>query len=282
MGRAACEKGGAGRYQAILTDGHAVTARAPGARRPLRREVAIRFAVEPVQRGARGQQPGRRGGGDDVGSPGSSPGHARQASAASRRDDLQHFLTGCAVTALCFSPGRQTLSWGDDLGRIVIWNVAPLLDALPAPQPAEEAPDATGKKKPPPPRGKEVTTASAFVVAAAAAAAGTPTSCTPTATDGGAAAGGARLESSGSKPDLLGSAAGALLAGGEGFTPATPTAGAGRGGGLAGLLAGGKRDSMWLVGKLQKIKIKMVHVWQAHRDSVSSLQSIAEPAALFS
>ena len=44
--------------------------------------------------------------------------------------DLAH---ACAVTAFSFSSELKTLAWGDDVGRLVVWDLKPLLDVLPEP-----------------------------------------------------------------------------------------------------------------------------------------------------
>ena len=39
-------------------------------------------------------------------------------------------VTACAVTALAYSPERGTLTWGDDVGRMVIWDLSRLLNVI--------------------------------------------------------------------------------------------------------------------------------------------------------
>lgn len=51
---------------------------------------------------------------------------------------LRQLLKGCAITALCFSSDRCTLTWGDDFGRVAIWDLSPLLRVLPTSGPSVE------------------------------------------------------------------------------------------------------------------------------------------------
>ena len=134
----------------------------------------------------------------------------------------------CAVTSLCFAPERKSLAWGDDAGRIVIWDLRALLDAMP----------------PPPP-----------LPAAAGEGADAPS------------------------PDELGRrsrrasrASGEEVEGGGKFAQRLSP----------GRLADHAKESAWLLAKLQGKTVRIMHVWQAHSDAVTSLCSIRRPPSLFS
>ena len=127
---------------------------------------------------------------------------AQEAAAPSTAPPLTMTLAACAVTALAFSPDRGTLTWGDDVGRMAIWDLSRLLKVLKQAQRKEQPPP------PPPP-------------------------------------------------------------------PSKPGQADEEGGGRGGM-------NGWLAMRLHGLEVQMVHDWQAHSDSISSLQALAEPAAVFS
>ncbi|KAL1523030.1 hypothetical protein AB1Y20_017992 [Prymnesium parvum] len=188
-------------------------------------------------------------------------------------EDLSSFVSGCAVTALSFSPERKTISWGDDYGRIAIWNLAPLLKALPSPEEPEiEQP---GNAKP------RVTLS--FAAPDLSAMTSTSPKSRMSRAKTGLISPSASSPVSRSKTGLspvqrtkntfsVESVEEAVDSDGTSSSP-SPT---------APIKDTNSPESKWLIGKLLRIKVRVLHVWQAHSDSISSLQSIAEPAALFS
>ena len=148
----------------------------------------------------------------------------------------------CAVTSLCFAPERKSLIWGDDLGRIIVWDLKPLLDALP----------------PPPP---QALSAAAAEEAAAVAAMKDED---PIMLDR------MRRTSRASRE--------------EEERPVSPRAAEGRSATQrnAGRLAEQAKETAWLIAKLQGKTVHVRHVWQAHKESISSISTIRRPPAVFS
>ena len=155
-------------------------------------------------------------------------------------------LTACAVTALAFAAERDTLACGDDAGRIITWDLHLLLDAIKA---ARRHRRAERRASPP-----EASTREPDAAAAAA--------------EGGGDEGGGDGGDGGELADGGGGGGGGVGGGGGGRV--------GGGGGSTGL------GGAWLVARLQGLEVRLLHIWQAHLDSISSLHTIAEPAAIFS
>ena len=148
----------------------------------------------------------------------------------------------CAVTALCFSADEHTLTWGDDSGRIVIWDLTSLLKLMPIPDIDERTCNhSKGAKWDPTGSGcttHDFSTSGGIVVGAFGMAA------RPSAR----LRGGTRSESGG---------------------------GARRG-------MDNLRESAWLLSKLQGTTVSIRHIWQAHSDAITSVIRIAHPPAIFS
>ena len=126
---------------------------AQGVRRPsLDRRASARPPVPPSPRAG----PGAAARGSRGGRP-SSPraaalatgSSAAQAAAPSTAPPAVT-VAACAVTALAFSPERGTLTWGDDAGRMAIWDLSRLLSVVQHAEPNQRPP-----QPPPKPAEKE-------------------------------------------------------------------------------------------------------------------------------
>ena len=155
----------------------------------------------------------------------------------------------CAVTALTFSQSRQTLSWGDDIGRVVIWDFAPLLKLLPPPAPSTNPDD--DDEPPAPPKSADVDPQA-------------PTSFEPQNKR-------ASIRPSRETIDADGAIGGhmrlmAKLGAGAGGNPTSEQA---------------QNAGLWMLTRLQGTVVRVQHVWQAHRDAITSLSAIKSPPSLF-
>jgi len=152
----------------------------------------------------------------------------------------------CAVTALCFSADEHTLTWGDDSGRIVIWDLTSLLKLMPIPdidkRTCNHSKGANGD--------------------ATDSGCATNDFSTSTSTSGGIVVGAFGMAA---RPS-------ARLRGG---TRSARGSGVKRG-------TDNLRESAWLLAKLQGTTVSIRHIWQAHTDAITSVVRIAQPPAIFS